>query len=353
MDPADTQVVFFGGAVNPAALEAVVKLKQAGFYVIDAQHDSREAAVLRTVGIPHVADRATAVNECRAVITSCATGADVEDLYLGDDGLLELLDSGTLCIDASFSSPRLAREIQALAATRDVFFIDAPITALGEKEESLVFVGGDAAAREEASSLLPYLAHKIVVQDGPGAGQMAALVAYVGLAGSIMGTVEAISIGHIAGFSGSDAVNALASTSAGSRALVDYAPKMLLHDYDGRIDVHRFLDALDVVLDLAEECNVSVPLVETVYQLSELLSTVGGDSLNIQALALLYEDEETCAKYGLDWELADEEYYDDYDEDEDFDLEEFLRSHLGGRGIGRRGPDADGSSGSGGFFSKN
>ena len=352
MDTIDTQIVFFGGAVNPPALEAIVKLKQAGFDVIDAQHDSREAAVLRTVGIPHIADRATAVNECQVVVSSCATSAEVEDLYLGDDGLLELLDSGTVCIDASFSSPRLAREIQALAATRDIFFIDAPITALGEKEESLVFVGGDAQAREEASPLFPYLAHKVVLQDGPGAGQMAALVAYVGLAGSIMGTVEAISIGHIAGFAGSDAVNALASTSAGSRALVDYAPKMLLHDYDGRIDVHRFLDALDVVLDLAEECDVSVPLVETVYQLSELLSTVGGDNLNIQALALLYEDEETCARYGLDWALADEEYYDDED-GEDFDLEEFLRANLGGRGIGRHGSADDAPSASGGFFSKN
>ncbi len=167
-----------------------------------------------------------------------------------------------------------------------------------------------------------------------------------------MGMVEAISIGHIAGFSGSDAVNALASTSAGSRALVDYAPKVLLHDYDGRIDVHHLLDALDVVLDVAEECEVSLPLVETVYQLSELLSTVGGGELNIQALALLYEDEETCARYGLDWTLADEEYYDDED-DEEFDLEEFLRSHLGGRGIGPRGADSESPSESGGFFSKN
>ncbi len=352
MDTIDTQIVFFGGGVNPSALEALVNLKQAGFDVLDAQHDSREAAVLRMAGIPHIADRATAVNECQVVISACATTADVEDLYLGDDGLLELLDPGTVCIDATFSSPRLAREIQALAATRDIFFVDAPITALGEKEESLIFVGGDAQGREEASPLFPYLAHKVVLQDGPGAGQMAALVAYVGLAGSIMGTVEAISIGHIAGFAGSDAVNALASTSAGSRALVDYAPKMLLHDYDGRIDVHRFLDALDVVLDLAEECDVSVPLVETVYQLSELLSTVGGDNLNIQALALLYEDEETCARYGLDWALADEEYYDD-EAGEDFDLEEFLRANLGGRGIGHHGPADDGASGSGGFFSKN
>lgn len=352
MDSIDTQIAFFGGGVNPSALEALVKLKQAGFDVLDAQHDSREAAVFRTAGIPHIADRATAVNECQAVLSSCATSEEVEELYLGDDGLLELLDAGAVCIDTSFSSPRLAREIQALAATRDIFFIDAPITALGEREESLVFVGGDAAAREEASSLLPYLGQKIVVQDGPGMGQMAALVAYVGLAGSIMGMVEAISIGHIAGFPGSDAVNALASTSAGSRALVDYAPKVLLHDYDGRIDVHHLLDALDVVLDVAEECEVSLPLVETVYQLSELLSTVGGGELNIQALALLYEDEETCARYGLDWTLADEEYYDDED-DEEFDLEEFLRSHLGGRGIGHHGPDSEPPSESGGFFSKN
>lgn len=347
VEPSGKRVVFFGGAVNPSTLEALVRLKKAGYDVVDAQHDSREAAVLREAGVPHIPDRMTAVNDCAFVVSSCATSADVEELYLGDGGLLELLGEGACCIDASFSSPRLAREIQAMAAVGDIAVVDAPITSLGEKEGSVMFVGGDEAGRERAAELLPFLADKISPQEAPGDGQMAALVACIGLAGSLMGMIEAVSLAHIAGFSESKSIDALASTSAGSRALVDYAPKTMLHDYEGKISVHRMLDALDVVLDLTEELDVTAPLVETVYQLYDLLATVGGDDLNIQALALLYEDEQTCAKFGLDWALADEEY-DDYEDGEDFDLEDFLRAQFGGR---RSSPGSLPSAG--GFFSSN
>ena len=306
--------------------------------------------MLRRARIPYVSDRMTAVNDCSFVVSSCATSADVEELYLGDGGLLEVLSEGVCCIDASFSSPRLACEIQAMAAVGDIYAVDAPVTALGEKEGSIAFVGGDEAGRGQAAPLLPFLAEKLSPQKSPGEGQMAALVAYIGLAGSLMGTIEAVSLAHIAGFPESSSIDALASTSAGSRALVDYAPKMILHDYEGKISVHGLLDALDVVLDLTEELDVTAPLVETVYQLYDLLATVGGDDLNIQALALLYEDEQTCAKFGLDWALADEEYggYDDEGDEGDFDLEEFLRSQFGGRRCGS-GPRPS----AGGFFSEN
>ena len=70
------RVVFFGGAVNPSVLEALVRLKEAGYDVVDAQHDSREAAVLRRARIPYVSDRMTAVNDCSFVVSSCATSAE-------------------------------------------------------------------------------------------------------------------------------------------------------------------------------------------------------------------------------------------------------------------------------------
>ena len=305
ISPLDTRIAFFGGAAQPAVIEAIAKLKVSGFDVVVASHDPREAPALREAGATFIDDRMEALLGSQVVITSLRTTADVENLYLGDEGLLELMDQGTFCIDLSISSPRLAREIQAVAAVSDIEVLDAPIVCVGEHEQPVVFVGGDPQTQQTLSPLFPYLAPVIMPQESAGDGQFAAMISIIALAGSLMGVIEAISLAHIAGFPEKSALNVLASTSGGSRALVDYAPQVLSHDYTGLINIASFLDMLDVALDTAEELEVTIPMTETAYQLYELLQAVGGEEMNLQALALLYEDEQTCADYGLDWALAE------------------------------------------------
>ena len=306
MCPEDTRIVFLGGACSLAAMEAVVRLAGAGYNVIAGPHDPREGALFIERGITCVSGLADAVSGADIVLTSCAHPADVEELYLDANGLLSLMDPGTYAIDLSFTTPRLAKEIQAMAAISDVDFIDAPLVNVGDDEGAVCFVGGEPEAVKEISPLLPYFAETIYPQEEPGAGQLAAVIAYVGLAGSLMGTIEALALARIAGASTKTPLNVLASTAAASRALVEYSPRIMNYDFEGRIRVCDLLDALDVVLDTAEQLDVTVPMTETAYQLYDLLGVVGGDEMNIQALALLYEDEKTCAEYGLDWALADQ-----------------------------------------------
>lgn len=351
ISPLDTRITFFGGAANPAVIGAMVKLKTAGFDLVVASHDPREAPALRDAGATFIDDRMEALLGSQVVITSLHTSADVENLYLGDEGLLELMDPGTFCIDLSFSSPRLAREIQAVAAVSDIEVLDAPIINVGEHEQPMMFVGGDPQTQELLSPLFPYLTPMVMPQESAGDGQFAAMICIIALAGSLMGAVEAVSLAHIAGFPEKNALNALASTSGGSRALVDYIPQVLRHDYSGHIDIATFLDMLDVALDIAEELEVTIPMTETAYQLYELLQAVGGEDLNIQALALLYEDEQTCADYGLDWALAD-----GFNERDGYGLDDLLGAagffDDSGRGMGPDMPN-DGPPPIDGFFSKN
>lgn len=349
----DTRIAFFGGAANASAVEAIVKLLNGGFDVVVAAHDPREAPALRSAGAIFVNDRMEALTGCQVVITSLRTSAEVENLYLGSNGLLELMDAGTYAIDVSMSSPRLARELQAVAAVSDIEVLDAPIVNLGDHEQPVAFIGGTPETQDDLAPLFPYLAPIVMPQKEAGGGQLAAAVCIVALAGSLMGAVEGMALARIAGLSDKDALNVLASTSGGSRALVNYIPQVIGHDYSGQISVSTFLDELDVALDCADELEVTMPMTETAYQLFELLQAVGGEELNIQALALLYEDEQTCADHGLDWALADEMGFDDFDDDMGFDsimgpdANGRRRSHGGSDGRHGSPPSIDG------FFSRN
>ncbi len=357
ISPLDTRIVFFGGAASGAVIEAMIGLIQAGFDVVVASHDPREAPALRDAGARFIDDRLEAVAGCQIAITSLRTSSDVETLYLGDEGLLELMDAGVYCIDVSISSPRLAREIQAVAAVSDIEVLDAPILNLGDHEQAVVFVGGNSETQELLSPLFPYLAPAVMPQGAAGEGQLAAIIALVSLAGSLMGAVEAMSLAHIAGLSEKNALNVLASSSGGSRALIEYIPQVLGHDYTGHISVASFLDALDVALDEADELEITMPMTETAYQLYELLQVVGGEELNIQALALLYEDEQTCADFGLDWALAGEDIPLDDSEYDDYGYDGMLGSEFGPTGPSDRrrgrGGKRDGLPPIDGFFSRN
>ena len=302
----DTRIAFFGGACNIAALEAVVRLVDAGYEVIAGQHDPREGVILNDAGVHTFQSRIEATQGVQVILTSCAHPEEVENLYLGDNGLLEVAEPGTFFIDLSLTTPRLAQEIQAMAAVNDLTFIDAPLLNVGEQEQAVCFMGGEPEAIELISPLLPYLAPTVRPLGSPGEGQLSAVMVIIALAGSLMGTIEAMAMAHICGFDTRSALDALASTGAASRALIDYVPRVLNYDFTGRMSIHEFIDFLDTALLASEDMDVTLPMVETAFQLSDLLSVVGGDSMNVQALALLYEDEQTCADYGLDWALADQ-----------------------------------------------
>ncbi len=302
----DTKIAFFGGACNIGALEAVARFVNAGFEMVAGDHDPREGVILEDAGVPYIASRMEALTGAKVVLTSCAHPQEVEDLYLGGDGLLELAEPGTFFIDMSVITPRLAQEIQAMAAINDITFLDAPVLCVGEQEESVCFIGGEKAGVDLISPLMPYLASKVHPLASPGEGALSAVMVVIALAGSLMATVEAMAMARVCGFDTRSALDALASTGAATRALIDYIPRVLEGNYTGRITVQAFLDMLDTALMASEDMDVTLPSTETAFQLYDLLSVVGGQDMGIHAACLLYEDEQTCADNGLDWALADQ-----------------------------------------------
>lgn len=363
MSPLDTRIAFFGAAVSESALAAASALADAGYEVIACETDPLAVAALENAAIPAYGDRAAVLESAQVVFTCCPGAEAVEELYLGEDSLLELMEPGTVAIDLSVTRPQLAREIQAMGAISEINVIDCPVINLGDHEKPVAFVGGTPEAIEGVQPLLPYLATDLRVQSAPGEGQTAAIISIIAFAGALMGVVEAMSAARIAGMSDRAVLDILASTGAASRALVNYAPGIVNADFEGSLKVYAFFELLETALDAADDLEVTLPMTETAAQLCDLLSIVGGEELNIHALALLYEGEQTCADHGLDWARAEEASGYPFDPgDDDFDGMGFGGPMGGGPfGMGPMGFPSNGYTGGsdphhppiGGFFSKN
>jgi 3-hydroxyisobutyrate dehydrogenase len=80
------------------------------------------------------------------VITIVGYPSDVEEVYLGQDGILNNIKPGTTVIDMTTSSPQLAKRIYQAAKEKGVHSLDAPVFGgdIGAREARLaIMVGGD------------------------------------------------------------------------------------------------------------------------------------------------------------------------------------------------------------------
>jgi 3-hydroxyisobutyrate dehydrogenase len=118
---------------------------------------------------------AAAVADADVVITSLPNGAVVKACY---NEVLPAAKAGALFIDSSTISVDDAREVHALAESRGVAQLDAPVSGgvKGAVAGTLAFmVGGDSESLQRARPVLEPMAGKIIHCGAAGAGQAAKL----------------------------------------------------------------------------------------------------------------------------------------------------------------------------------
>lgn len=87
--------------------------------------------------------------EAEITITMVGYPEDVEEIYLGENGIIENAKKGSYIVDMTTSSPLLAKKIYERAKDKGLYAYDAPVSGgdVGAKEGSLsIMVGGNKSA---------------------------------------------------------------------------------------------------------------------------------------------------------------------------------------------------------------
>lgn len=312
MSEAKQHVAFIGTGIMGSAM--VVNLLEAGFPVTVYNRTAAKCAPLAERGARVASSPAQAAAEADVVVTMVGYPEDVEELYLAKGGLVESSRPGAYLIDMTTSSPRLARDIAEVAEVSGRHAFDAPVTGgqAGAQAGTLtVFCGASEEDVEPVRQVLAAMGELIVACGGPGKGQMAKLANQTALAGSMLGLVEAVSFAQEGGLDVRATLAALMTGTAASSAMAALGPKMVEGDFAPGFMVEHYVKDLGLILEVAEEEELTLPGVETANELYNLLAEIGGKRMGTQALSLVYADEQTCASHGLDWSLLDS------DEDEE------------------------------------
>ncbi|GAB3366182.1 2-hydroxy-3-oxopropionate reductase [Modestobacter lapidis] len=285
-----TTVAVIGLGIMGAPM--ATNLVTAGFDVIGYNRSPHKGGRLVAVGGRTASGLAKAVRGADVVLTMLPDSPDVEEVVLGDQGVLAFAAPGTLLIDASTIRPDVSVRIADAAAARGIRAVDAPVSGgeAGAVEGNLsIMVGGEEADVEAARPVLNAVGSTVVHVGPSGSGQTVKAANQLIVAGTIGLVAEALVFLEAHGVDTKGAVQVLAGGLAGNRILDRKATSMLARDFQPgfRVDLHH--KDLGIVISAAREAGVATPLGAVVAQLMGALRANGHGSLDHSALLLMIE----------------------------------------------------------------
>ena len=229
------------------------------------------------------------------VITMVTATSDVEEVLLGENGVLAGARPGTTVIDMSTIAPRPTQRIAAALGAKQVRMLDAPVTggpAGAEAATLTIMVGGDPAVLEEMRPVLGRLGKQIVHMGGHGAGQIAKACNQLALLVNAQGAAEALALGVRCGLNPHTLRQALLGGIAASRVLDVFGERMAAREFAAGMATRLYDKDLRIVLDLAREAGQQLPAGNLVRKHLDQMMARGEGNKDLAALIDTLEDEQ-------------------------------------------------------------
>lgn len=230
---------------------------------------------------------ASLAEQSQIIITMVGYPHDVEELYLGEHGIIHHARPNSYLIDMTTSSPALARRIEQAALGRGLFSLDAPVSGgdIGAREGKLsIMVGGRREAFDEVTPVLKSMGTNIVYQGGAGAGQYTKMCNQIAIASNMIGVCESLIYAQKAGLDPSTVLKSIETGAAGSWSLSHLAPRIIGGNFTPGFYVKHFVKDMEIALESAKEMNLELPGLALAHSLYEKLVELGEEDSGTQAL---------------------------------------------------------------------
>jgi 3-hydroxyisobutyrate dehydrogenase len=281
----NTVIGFIGTGVMGKSMAG--HLLAAGYQVIVYSRTKEKAGDLLEKGAYWGRTPQEVASKANVIFTMVGYPSDVEEIYLGENGLVNHAKAGSYIIDMTTSAPSLAVKIFKAAKEKDIHAIDAPVSGgdVGAKEAKLsIMVGGEEEDVEAITPLLSLMGSNIVYQGKAGAGQHTKMCNQIAIASNMIGVCEAIVYAKKAGLNPESVLKSITTGAAGSWSLSNLAPRMLHGNFEPGFYIKHFIKDMKIALDEAEHMKMEVPGLTLAKKLYDQLSEMGEENSGTQAL---------------------------------------------------------------------
>jgi 3-hydroxyisobutyrate dehydrogenase len=212
------------------------------------------------------------------IITCVSDTPDVEQVLLGEGGVIHGARPGSLVIDMSTISPRATQRIAAHLAERHIHMLDAPVSGGSEgaaRGTLSIMVGGDVTQFERALPVFQAMGTTITHLGPVGAGQTTKLVNQILVVGHALAMSEALLFAQAGGVDLRKALEAVSGGAAGSWMLSNRGPQILARDWRPGFTIDLQQKDLRLVLQEADRLGVPLPGTALIHQLYRTLQARG------------------------------------------------------------------------------
>ncbi len=221
------------------------------------------------------------------IMTMVGYPHDVKDIYYGSKGIINNAKPGTILIDLTTSSPKLAKTIYNDAKAHQLESLDAPVSGgdLGAKNATLsIMVGGDYTTFQKVQKILDILGTSIYVGTS-GMGQHTKMANQIVIAGTIAGVSEAIHYAKEHQLDMNILMQCITKGAAASWQLEHNGQAMIDEQFQPGFYIKHFIKDLKIAKE--EMDHQELPVLNTVLQMYQNLQE---DNLGTQALIHYYEE---------------------------------------------------------------
>lgn len=232
-------------------------------------------------------DLTTIPASINVIITCIGKDKDLEEVYLGPNGLLARAQENTLFIDHTTASASVAKRLHQQAIALGHQFVDAPVSG-GEQGaingQLTIMCGGDTEHYQRA---LPYLNAyaRASTHVGPsGNGQLTKMANQIAVTGILQSLSEALHFCEQAGLDCHQVIDVISKGAAQSWQMENRSNTMIDGEYEHGFAVDLMRKDLEIVLGEARNLKASLPLTAIIDQFYGDVQAMGGGRWDTSSL---------------------------------------------------------------------
>jgi 3-hydroxyisobutyrate dehydrogenase len=233
-----------------------------------------------------------AVKDADVVITCTGRDEDMMEIVFSDDGMMPHLKNGSIFIDHTTTSFKLAKHLNESLKSKNIAFIDAPVSGgeAGAINGVLsVMAGGDSHILDSCDSIIKTYSKSITLMGDSGSGQLAKMVNQICIAGLLQGLSEGLLFAESENLNMDKLLSAISGGAAQSWQMVNRGKTMHQREFDFGFAIKWMVKDLGYCLDQAEGNNTKLSFTQEVYDRYVNLMDKGHTCSDTSALMMFEE----------------------------------------------------------------
>jgi 3-hydroxyisobutyrate dehydrogenase-like beta-hydroxyacid dehydrogenase len=227
------------------------------------------------------------------VVSMIPNDAVLLDIALGDEGVLEVMDKGSVFIDMSTVSPETSQEVAAAAGAAGLAYLRAPVsgsTALAEGGALTIMVSGPETAAKRCEPVFAEMGKtQFYLGDSEQARYLKLVVnLLVGTTGAVL--AEALTLGRKGGLDWAQMLDVIGVSAAASPYIQYNLDPLKARDFSPLFSTTQMVKDSRLICDAGAKAGVPMAIGDAMLQIFEDTVAAGYAEDNLTAAIRVIED---------------------------------------------------------------